>query len=597
MAKIPTAADLTQVTPQAAPLVRVPTGAYGEQIAQAAENLGNTAMQIGEQIKKQEDEDDAKMLDSRLSKRLRDIEFGDGKDEMGFYSLQGNNALDAHKSYSDRVEKALKDIGADARSRGSARMFNRVGRNRVSSTLDKFGSHINRARLKVSSDASTAVIEEATSMAAANAGDPVEVAKYIDLARLEARKKALRENGDKDYVKRQVAAAVTKAHVGVINNLLSRPNGGIAAKKYFLKNLVQIDGSVRAALRDKVNTASVLSDAQLKVDEVVKGLDLSNPDHANKARKAVRTTTVDKVREMARINLSHRIAEAKSEQVLKDNQLRDSAIKKIFSQNHAAITIEERQAMMKNLGTASFLEKGPAMVSAMKQGRYNKPDAKTVTDIEAMSDEDFAALDLQPLVGKLGTKYDSFVTKQAKIRKLFETGEDMGPTATQIKSQTIKVNKIKDAADLELFTTRFDSAVRAANAGRAKGDGIKSDELQKIADRLTIEIKKEGVWSDTGRKRAFDVSQKTTGPYGIDRPGYVLTNKKENWDNVARLINEPLEVVQGAFEHIAKITPFLTPQNITVRKIRRTIALERQKRADKEAAKAQSELEKGYLGQ
>jgi len=584
MAKIPTAADLTQVTPQAAPLVRVPTGAYGEQIAQAAENLGNTAMQIGEQIKKQEDEDDAKMLDSRLSKRLRDIEFGDGKDEMGFYSRQGRDAIDNHKSYSDRVQKALKDIGADARSRGSARLFNRVGQRRVSGVLDKFGSHINSARLKVSSDASLAIIEEAIANAGANASDPVEAAKHIDLVRLEARKKALRENGDKDYVKRQIKAAVTKAHVAVINRLLQDPKGGTAAKKYFNDKISEIDGNVQAALLAKVNTASVLGEAQIKVDEIVKGADLYNPDQANKARKAVRAITNSEVREKARINLSHRIAEAKSENVLKDNQLRDSAIAKIFGGKHADITLEERQAMMKNLGTASFLEKGPSMVAAMKAGLYKDPDPTTTKRLDAMTDKEFKDVKLYKIMDKLGLKYNFYVAKQKKIQKLFEQGVDLGPTAAKVMSDAMRNNRITDGADTELFTARFNTAVRIANEGRAKGDPIKSEELQKIADRLTLEIKKQGEYRDMGnRTPAYKVSQKATGPYGIDRPGYVLTNKKENWDNVARLINEPLEVVQGAFEHIAKITPWLTPQDITVRKIRRTIALMRQKRADKEA--------------
>jgi hypothetical protein len=563
MAKIPTAADLTQVTPQAAPLVRVPTGAYGEQIAQAAENLGNTAMQIGEQIKKQEDEDDAKMLDSRLSKRLREIEYGDGKDDPGFYGQQGRDAIDNHKSYSDRVEKALKDIGADARSRGSARLFNRVGQRRVSGVLDKFGSHINSARLKVSSDASLAVIEEGISNAAANAGNPVEVAKNIDLVRLEARKKALRENGDKEYVQRQVAAAVTKAHVAVINNLLSRPNGGIAAKKYFNDKISEIDGNVRASLRAKVNTASVLGEAQTKVDEIVKGADLYNSDQANKARKGARAITNSEVRKAALVLVNQRIAEAKSENVLKDNQLRDRAIAKIFGGKHAAITIEERQAMTKNLGTASFLEKGPSMVAAMKAGLYKDPDPTTIKRLDAMTDKEFKDVDLYKIMDKLGLKYNSYVAKQKKIQKSFEQGVDLGPTAAKVMSDAMRNNRITDGADTELFTARFNTAVRIANEGRAKGDPIKSEELQKIADRLTLEIKKQGKWYEINpAERAFAVSQKATGPYGIDRPGYVITNEKKNWDNVARVLGEDLDLIKQVMNKLDDEDINMTLSNI-----------------------------------
>jgi hypothetical protein len=586
MVKIPTAADLTKVTPQQAPLVQVPAGAFGEQIAQAAEDLGSTAMQIGEQIKKQEDEDDAKMLDSQLSKRLREIEYGDGKDDPGFFGLQGRNAIDNHKSYSDRVEKALKDIGADARSRGSARMFNRVGRNRVSGVLDKFGSHLNSSRLRATKDASAASIEEAIANAAANAGNPVEIAKYIKQIREEALRQATREVGDSDensrkYVQRQIKEAVTKAHVAVINNLLSRPNGGIAAKKYFDDKISEIDGNVRAALRDKVNTASVLGDAQTKVDTIVAGANLYEPDNANKARKDARAITNPEVRKAALVLVNQRIAEAKSEQVLKDNQLRDSAIAKIFGEKHADITLAERQAMMKNLGTASFLEKGPSMVAAMKAGLYKDPDPETTTRLDAMPDNKFRGVNLYDLMPKLGLRYNWYVAKQNKIKKAFAQGVDLGPKATSVKSDAIKNNKIQKV-DQELFKSRFDTLVRIANEDRAKGDAIKSDELQKIADRLTIEIKKEGVWSDTGRKRAFDVPQKATGPYGIDRPGYVLVNKKSNWDNVARLLGEPLDVVQGAFEHLAKQAPLFTSPDITVAKIRRIIAIARGRAASAE---------------
>ena len=574
MVKIPTAADLTKVTPQQAPLVQVPAGAFGEQIAQAAEDLGSTAMQIGEKIMIQADEDDAKMLDSQLSKRLREIEYGTD-DKPGFYGLQGKNAVDAHKSYSERVEEALKEFGSQAHSRRSARLFNRAGRARVSSTLDRFGSHINSARLKVSSDASLSVITEAISNAEKNAGNQKAIDENLKLIELEVTNQVIREHGDpsnikdpekykrfKDYLNRKILIEQTKAHVGVINNFLSRPNGGIAAQKYFLKNLVQIDGSVQAALRDKVNTASVLRDAQLKVDEIVKGLDLSNPDHANKARKAVRTTTVDKVREKARINLSHRIAEAKSEQVLKDNQLRDSAIAKIFGGNHADITLEERQAMAKNLGTARFLEIGPSMVAAMKAGLYKDPDPKTTDKLDNMTDKKFKDVDLYKIMDKLGLKYNWYVAKQNKIKKAFEQGPDYGPKATSVKSDAIKNNNIQKA-DQELFKSRFDTLVRIANEDRAKGDGIKSDELQKIADRLTIEIKKQGKWYEINTaKRAFAVSQKATGPYGIDRPGYVITNEKKNWDNVARVLGEDLDLIKQVMNKLDDEDINMTLSNI-----------------------------------
>ena len=47
MAKIPTAADIAQVTPGSLPRVNIPTGAFGERTAQAMEKMGGTITDIG----------------------------------------------------------------------------------------------------------------------------------------------------------------------------------------------------------------------------------------------------------------------------------------------------------------------------------------------------------------------------------------------------------------------------------------------------------------------------------------------------------------------------------------------------------------------
>ena len=71
MAKIPTAADIAQVTPGSLPRINVPTGAFGERTAQAMEKLGGTITDIGLDMKKRADEADAKDLDAQFDARLR----------------------------------------------------------------------------------------------------------------------------------------------------------------------------------------------------------------------------------------------------------------------------------------------------------------------------------------------------------------------------------------------------------------------------------------------------------------------------------------------------------------------------------------------
>ena len=291
MAKIPTAADIAQVTPGSLPRINIPTGAFGERTAQAMEKLGGTITDAGFDIKKRADEADAKDLDAQFDARLRLIEFGNGTDENpGYYSRLGKTAIDEHGNSKTAIDQALEEIKGKAGSAASRRLFEKSAAARMKSTLNKMSSHRATQFGEYEKGVSIARQNSAVESAIANAQNDVERKKHMEVVRKEALDRAKKQFGDDpEIMKRAMDKAVSDANVKIIDSLMTqRVNGARLAKKYFDENLAGFDPSIREATRLKIDKVRIEDLAQ-RYGDGADTVDLTNPDlqrvYLNNVRK------------------------------------------------------------------------------------------------------------------------------------------------------------------------------------------------------------------------------------------------------------------------------------------------------------------------
>ena len=280
MAKIPTAADITQVTPGSLPRINVPTGAFGERTAQAMEKLGGTITDIGLDMKKRADIADAKDLDAQFDAKLRSIEFGNGTDENpGYYSRLGKTAIDEHGNSKTAIDQALEEIKGKAGSAASRLLFEKSAAARMKSTLNKMSTHRARQFGEYEKGVSIARQNSAVESAIANAQNDVERKKHMGVVRKEALDRAKKQFGDDpEIMKRAMDQAVSDANVKIIDSLMTqRVNGSRLAKKYFEENLAGFDPSIREATRLKIDKVRIEDLAQ-RYGDGADSVDLTNPD-------------------------------------------------------------------------------------------------------------------------------------------------------------------------------------------------------------------------------------------------------------------------------------------------------------------------------
>jgi hypothetical protein len=571
--RIPTAADVKKVAPSSLPGVRVPTGAHGEQIGAAVEELGNTVSDIALKWKNEEDERDAKTNDALLAKKIRETEFGDGTAENpGYYGLKGQAALEAHDKTAKTIRKYREELAEKSASRGSRARFEKTSQARLNNVFDKMASHRVSAHLDANKKASDASITENTQSAIANAQNfkSDEFEQYLGAVTGEARKIAVAEIGDpaniKDeakrkraqtYIKSKIETAVSKVHELALGNLMDRKDPGAAkrAKDYFQKFKGEIDSQKHAALKTSLDDVSRLELAQ----NVVGWLKMKHDFTTSKGRKAAREFIEgkysDENEKQILAELKTKIADATSDHILKQKELRLSAVSKVDNGQADQITSAERAAMLETPGGSNYLRTAPQRIADEKAGRTKRPEVPLEASLVRMSDSELAAIDLTQgkYISGLGKAHGYWLRQQKASLDRLRAGSNSGRTETQIRADTTK--KMSDT-DATKFKTRFDQELAARTAGKPSSFRLPSTELQEVADRLTLELRREKAWyqlDDTDP--AFKVPPELRGEYEID-------DTKENYDNVARIIDMPETLVGPIIRRLKELGKRATIDNI-----------------------------------
>jgi len=247
MAKLPTAIDVTgAVAPRQMPGVRVPAGAFGEDIGKAASELGAYLENEATVQLDLDNKAEAQELSNELNTRMRALEIGDGDQETGYRNALGKAAMDSRGDYEQRAEDLRKELMARATNDTVRRTFGAVAANRTGRFYDTVGTHFNAQRLAFRETAFKNTNNVATDNAV-NATTDEERVAHADDAFTNTWMYYSEQKGLSDKIARTFAEEARSAvHKSVILGLVD--NQPTAARKYYEKIQGQIDSGDKPAL-------------------------------------------------------------------------------------------------------------------------------------------------------------------------------------------------------------------------------------------------------------------------------------------------------------------------------------------------------------
>ena len=247
MAKLPQAVNVVGgVSPQQMPGVQAPADAFGADMGKAVSQLGAFIEDEAQKQQRLDNQAEAQELSNELNTRLRNLELGDGDQEVGYKNRLGRNAMDQRQTYEEQAEKIRKELVARATNPIVRQNFSGVAANRTGQFLTSVGGHFNAQRkayrktsldntTNVATDDAVNATDDETRLARANDAYTATFNYYSD------------DQGYKDAIAKTFAEeARSKVHTAVINSIVDNQPG--VARAYYEKVKSQIDSGDRPAM-------------------------------------------------------------------------------------------------------------------------------------------------------------------------------------------------------------------------------------------------------------------------------------------------------------------------------------------------------------
>jgi hypothetical protein len=158
-------------------------GAGMDALSRRLDRVSDQATTEGLRVIQEENERQAKQLDLEASKRLRELNYGDGTDQNpGFLSRKGEDALNNAKDTRDAVAKIRNDVLGMTQNPRVRQLAQDIIDRRAESELVRVDSHISEQRKAFAATVSEARIEQARSDAAASWNDPEVLKRSLGIA-------------------------------------------------------------------------------------------------------------------------------------------------------------------------------------------------------------------------------------------------------------------------------------------------------------------------------------------------------------------------------------------------------------------------------
>lgn len=330
MAKLPQALNVVGgVSPQQLPGVRVPAGAFGEDIGKAARELGAVVQQEADKQFDLDNKAEAQELSNELNTRMRALEIGDGDQEPGYRSALGKAAMDKRGSYEQRAEDLRKELMGRASNDTVRRTFGAVAANRTGRFYDTVGAHFNAQRLAFRETAMNNTNNVATDNAV-NATTDEERVAHADDAHQNTWNYYTKQRGLPDAIAKTYADDARSAvHKAVILGLVDDEPS--AAREYYKKIERQIDGGDKPALEKALRGGYVKEQSRIEAMKIANTRDQGTGEPLSLTEQMARAKRIKDVdvsdAAIARLKADHQIRE--TERKIEIRALRQEAYEMI----------------------------------------------------------------------------------------------------------------------------------------------------------------------------------------------------------------------------------------------------------------------------
>ena len=271
--KIPTAADLRQVVPQGLPGFSVPN--IGGDTGSALSDLGQAGGAAAIVVRDRAEATEAQDLINELNDTSRLLLDGDGtKKYPGYINSQGKNAVDERLTYETQYQTEYDNLlGKASSDRVKGMVIKQFGAQRKT-FLQNVSRHQNGQRIKYEDSVHTTAVNNLRNLAVGQATYNKDTKTWgnedtIRQIHAAALRHQMERTGDAKVARALADEERSKAHIQVIEDLLTREGGGVTAKQYFDTHTSEISNQIKNELRVRVENGSRAHVSQTFVDDAI----------------------------------------------------------------------------------------------------------------------------------------------------------------------------------------------------------------------------------------------------------------------------------------------------------------------------------------
>lgn len=451
------------------------------QIAQALTGAGAHAAALGEEMYGHV---------VRERKRADMVAVTDGQTKLGEWKLQrvfdpntgaltikGKDAMDLPEKIRDEFNQQADAIEAGLATPEQKRAFHKI-RAEEGLTLDHtIASHVLAESQQYQAQVLQATVENSRNLALANATTPREVGRQIDrqVAAITANAASLHLSPEETA--RQVDAARSATHVGVIETMLAQEQTK-AAQVYFDEAKPQINGDQMGRIEKALREGSVRKEGQTRADEIIN----------------------------AGGTLSEQLKKADA---IDDPEVRDQATQRI--EHRMGVKLQEQRQDEENASKTAFniLDKTKGDLTKIPPTTWESFSGSTKASLRAYSDKLNAGEAIETdwttfykLIDQAGIKPDDF----AKLNILNYRGKLADAQFTQMADLQLSIRNKDNKAGNEL--AQFGSEEQVVNDslrqyGYPTEPSKQSDDQQRAVAELRRRVREQ-----VGMLKKKDITQK-----------------------------------------------------------------------------------------
>lgn len=467
-------------------------------VVQGLAKIANVADDIYQ--KEKEKADDIAVQEARNAATLKETELLYSKD--GALNKKGKDAFGQIKRVDDEYQKFSSEIMDGFSNEEQKAKFKKYSDEHYTAVNRTLTNHVSNEMIRHENNVAGALIDNESNAAALAYNDPNRIGIAIG-TQVETLKKLGASNGwSPEELKQKQDQVVSRTHAGVIKSFLDNDKE-MDAENYFKNNKEFInDKEVLSQVEQQVEIGSIRKKSQTYVDDAMKkGLSESQalsqiPKDDAKLREQMES----------RVRTQYGLKES-----AKRNDLENISINTMNLIDQGKVTDLTKTSgwTAMNQGMRNSLTN---YMEAKASGKAIQTDRNTYVQLQSMSPDEFAKLDIRQFSDKLGTAdFKEFVDMQKKLRngetKQFDTFLTDGKAVeTVYKKAGLDTKDAEIYAQYQLDVAREQQAYQAAT-----GKKMNDQDLTVLSEKRVKDIIiKRGWFSDDGIgstvKKRFEIT-------------------------------------------------------------------------------------------